>query len=166
MKIVKSFIYPVLILSSVGYSAALTLQGESAVHESPGKRIKSLSKQELLIEHLPLQIRALQSLQGTFQSTIDDQKERNPLEAFKAACSLANIQTLIASTGDVLKCLQAGDQSNVMIGIGAAPAVKQEIDQLIVYLDAAGVACDSLKKLARPFQEITSDIYNPDLPTD
>lgn len=166
MKFVKNFICSVLILSSAGYSATLTLQGESAVHESLDKKVRSATKQELLIEHLPLQIRALQSLQGVFQAIIDVQKVDNPVEAFKAACSLANLQTLIASTGDVLHCLQAGEQSKVLIGIGAAPALKQKIDQLIIYLDAAGVACDSLKRLAGPFQEITGDIYNPDLPTD
>jgi hypothetical protein len=166
MNFIKSFIYPALILSSVGYSATLTLQVESDAQQLSSKRLKFVSRQELLINHLPLQIEALKSLQGTFQANMDAQREQNPLEAFKAACSLANLQTLIASTQDVLSCIQAEDPTSVSIGTGAAPAIKQGIDQLIGYLDTAGVDCLSLKGLAESFQEITGDITNPDFPVD
>ena len=166
MEFIRGFIYPVLILSSLGYSATLTLQVEREAGQFSGKRARSASKQELLEEHLPRQIEALRVLQRTFQATIDAQKERDPLSAFKAACSLANLQTLIASTQDVLSCLRAGEQSRVSIAIGAAPAVKQGIDQLIGSLDAAGIDCSPLKGLSLSFQEITRDIPNPDLPAE
>lgn len=166
MKFIRGFIYPVLILSSLGYSATLTLQVEREDGQFSGKRARYASKQELLEEHLPRQIEALRALQRTFQATIDAQKERDPLSAFKAACSLANLQTLIASTQDVLSCLRAGEQSRVSIAIGAAPAIKQGIDQLIGYLDATGIDCSTLKGLSLGFQEITRDIPNPILPAE
>lgn len=166
MNFIKSFIYPALILSSVGYSTTLTLEAESNGQQLSNKRQKFVSRQELLINHLPLQIEALRALQGTFQANIDTQREQNPLEAFKAACSLANLQTLIASTQDVLNCIQAEDPTRISIGIGAAPAIKQGIDQLIGHLDTAGIDCYSLKRLAEDFQKITRDIPNPDFPVD
>lgn len=167
MKFIKGFIYSALILSSFCSSATLTLQEECNVGRLlPSKRPMPASKQELLEDHLPQQIAALRILQGTFQAVIDAQMEQNQLEAFKAACSLASLQTLIASTQDVLWCLKSGEESRVIIGVGSTPAIKQGIDQLIVYLDAAGVGCDHLKGLARGFQEITRDIPNPDLPAE
>jgi uncharacterized UPF0146 family protein len=95
---------------------------------------------------------------------MDAQKEINPVEAFKAACSLANLQMLIASTRDVLACLLSREESRVSIGVGATPAIKGKIDQLVVYLEAAGVGCNRLKDLAQGFKEITADIFNPKLP--
>ena len=91
MRFIRGFIYPALVLSSLGYSATLTLQSErDAADQFSSKRARSASKQERLMEYLPAQIEALQALQRTFQVTIDAQREQNPLVAFKAACSESN----------------------------------------------------------------------------
>lgn len=164
MKFVRGFIYPALILSAAGYSATLTMQVESDTARSTSKRQREVSKQELLEEHLPLQISALQSIQGTFKAIMDAQRERDQIAAFGAACSWTSVQQVIADIQYVLNCLRAvGDQTKIGIGVGAAPAVQQEINKLIGYLDAAGVACDPLKGLAPGFQAITADIPNPPL---
>jgi hypothetical protein len=171
MSFIKNFICSALILSSAGYASTLTLQVESDEQQLSSKRLKPsyeqvfFDNQDYLKKHLPLQVKALETLQKTFQTTIDAQKEQNPLEAFKAACSLANLQTLIGSTQDILSCIQAEDSTMVSIGIGAAPAVKQGIDQLIMYLNDA-VDCSHLKELSKVFQEITRDICNPEISID
>ncbi len=118
-------------------------------------------KSGLLEKHLPLEIDAMRSVQRIFQGVIDSQRIKDPLAAFTAACSLTNIQTIISSAEDVLKCLKAADASVVSIGVGASPAIKQNIDQYIGYLDEASVDCTQLKALAPEFQEITGDIPNP-----
>lgn len=163
MKFIRGFIYSMLVLSAFGYSATLTLQSGCEADQAFGKRVRPMSKQDLLTEHLPQQIVALSDVQRAFQVTIDAERERNPLRAFNAACSLATIQALTASVQDVLTCLQMGGQS-ASIAIGATPAVQQGIAQLIMHLDTAGIASDPLKRLSLGFQEITRDIPNPELP--
>lgn len=175
----KNVQYPALLLlplvmsleafgaTAVSASQAVTVLESSGV--VPPKRTRSAEvpgKRELLLEHLPLQVEAVQKLQGTFRSSIDSQRESNPLEAFRAACALANLQTFSASIQDVLSCLRSADQAMVYIGIGAAPALKHGIDQIVVYLSEAGVPCDPFKKLAQEFQKITGDIPNPEFPAD
>lgn len=171
MSFIKYFFCSTLILSSAGYTSTLILQVDADEQQLPSKRLKPcyeqvfFDKQDYLKEHLPLQVKALEALQRTFQTTIDAKKEQSPLEAFKAACSLANVQTIIGSTQDILSCIQSEDSTIVSIGIGAAPAVKQDIDQLIMYLNDT-VDCSDLKKLSKVFQEITRNIYNPELSID
>lgn len=171
MSFIKHFICYTLILSSSGDTSTLILQVDGDEQQFPSKRRKPnyeqvfFNKKDYLKEHLPLQVKALETLQRTFQITIDAKKEQNPLEAFKVACSLANLQTLVSSTQDILNCIQAEDSAMVSIGIGAAPAVKQNIDQLIMYLNDT-VDCSDLKELSKIFQKITRDIYNPELSID
>ena len=172
----KNMKYPALLLFSLCMSldvfgATVTLTSVSSVEEEKGdwhsRRlcIEVPNKREILVDHLPRQIAALKTLEGTFQSTMDSQRESNPLAAFRAACSVANLQSLRASIQDILSCLQKTSEPNmVSIGIGATPAVQTEIDRLIGYLDDARVACDPLKVLAVDFKKITGDIPNPDFP--
>lgn len=120
---------------------------------------------ELLRVHLPLQIAALQEAQRPFQSIIDAQITQNPLEALKAAATAAEIQWIIGQITDVLKCLNSPDSAVISIGVGASPALKQNTDLYIGYLDAAKTDCAKLKALAPAFQEITWDTPNPELPT-
>lgn len=70
-------------------------------------------------------------------------------------CSLFTgyIQTIICSTQDIiLTCIQRLN-TMVSIGIGAAPAVKQDIDQIIMYLNDTIDCRDN--RLSTVFQEIT-----------
>ena len=155
-----------LSLDAFGATAVLTsLEEEKGDVQPKRARIELPSKREILVDHLPRQIFALKTLEGTFQSTMNSQRESNPLEAFRAACSIANLQALRASIQDVLSCLQKTSEPNmVSIGIGATPAIQTEIDRLIGYLDDAREACDPLKVLAVDFKKITGDIPNPNFP--
>lgn len=174
----KNMRYPALLLfcacmSLDAFGATVTLTSLSSVEEerrgwhSERLPIEAPNKREILVDHLPQQIVALKTLEETFQSTLDSYREINPLVAFRAACSLANLQALRSSVQDVLSCLQKTSEPNtVSIGIRATPAVQKEIDRLIGYLDDAEVACDPLKALAVNFKKITGDIDNPEFSVD
>ncbi len=138
----------------------------SSSSSSPALLSSAPSKKDLLLAHLPLQIEAVQKLQGKFQSEIDSQRGTNQLAAFRAACGLANLQSFSSSIKDVLSCLRSADQSMVYIGIGAAPALKPGMDQILVYLGESGGQLDSFKALAAEFQKIIGDIPNPEFPAD
>ena len=162
----------VMSLEALGATAVSASQTVTILESGgvvPPKRARSaqvVGKRELLLEHLPLQIEAVQKLQGKFQSEIDSQRETNQLAAFRAACGLANLQSFSAAIQDVLSCLRSADQSMVYIGIGAAPALKPGMDQIVVYLGESGGQIDSFKALAAEFQKIIGDIPNPEFPAD
>lgn len=113
---------------------------------------------------LPQEIEALETVKTTVRNMVDFQRTQDPIAAFKLASFFSNIQLLISSTEDVLQCLNSTDNSIESIGVGASPAIKQQLDQLITYLDAAHVNCNSLKLLVPRFQEIVADIRNYNFP--
>lgn len=170
----KNIKYPAFLLFSVcmslgAFGATATLTSlEEGKEDRPPKRacVRVQIKQELLLEHLPRQIEFLKTLQEKFKVTMDSQREVNQLAAFKAACSIANLQSFSASIQDVITCLRDENPDFVSIGVGASPALKQDIDQFISDLDEAGMPSDSFKSLAEEFQKIIGDIPNPEFPAD
>jgi len=174
MSLYKKIKYPALLLCSVclclgafASTTVLTALDQEIEDGQPKRaRIEVPSKKELLLEHLPLQIEVLTTLQERFHSIMDDQRDKNQLAAFKAACSITNLKAFSSSIQDVLSCLRSTDPVIVSIGIGSAPALKQEIDQLIVYLDEAQEDSSPFKALAAAFQKIVEDIPQPEFPAD
>jgi hypothetical protein len=127
----------------------------------PAARERILRKSQSLKELLPLEIDAIRTVQIIFQGIVDSKREREPLEAFRAACSLTNLQPIVSSTEAVLSCLKSEDMSVVSIGVGASPSIEQNISQLIVHLEGIGMDCSRLKEISILFKEITKDISNP-----
>ncbi len=123
-------------------------------------------KRELLVEHLPLQIDALRFVQEKFREEMEAQKMIDMVKALQVAATITSIQTLITNVQSALMCIQSQNKDHISIGIGASPAVKEKIDEFIGYLDDANVPCGSLKNLKSAFQEIITDIPNPELPID
>ena len=110
------------------------------------------------------EIEALETVKTTLRYIVDERRTQDPLGAFKLACFLSNIQFLISSAEDVLKCLNSTDNRIESIGVGALPALNQQLDQLIPSLDEAGIDCVWLKSIVPHFQAIVTDLPNYDFP--
>lgn len=94
-------------------------------------------------------------MDGVFKAGTD-------VEKLRIAASAANVESLIGSTQDVIKCLNNANCNTIVIGIGATPALKEQLDRFIKFYKAE-VACDALIDLSKKIQVLVADIYNPDL---
>jgi hypothetical protein len=141
-------------------TAADCLMAES---KQPSYLTRIEHKSEQLKEHLPLEIEVLKNIQGIYQEIMKAQKEKNPLIAFEAAYSFTNIQTIISSAEDILKCLYASDKRMVSIGVGASPVMTQNIGILIEHLKKNHTDSCGLETLAQDLVAITADIPNPSI---
>ena len=154
-------------IESPASAGSESILADSAVSPREDIRERLQYKSKLLMGSLPKIQGALSVLQGTYQSIIDNQKGIDQLAAFKAACSLANLQALSSSVQDIIYCLKTEDNDDIIsIGVGASPGIKQEIDQLIICLDETHQDSSALKSLAVELQKITGDIPNPEFPAD
>ncbi len=119
--------------------------------EARQKPLKAMLSQQLEA----LDIIKKHYMDGVFKAGTD-------VEKLRIAASAANVESLIGSTQDVIKCLNNANCNTIVIGIGATPALKEQLDSFIKFYKAE-VACDALIDLSKKIQVLVADIYNPDL---
>lgn len=106
------------------------------------------------------QLKALDIIQKHYRDRVA--KAETDIAKLTIAASAANVESLIGSTQDVIKCLNNANCNTITIGIAATPALKEQLDSFIKFYKAE-VACDALIDLSKKIQVLVADIYNPDL---